>query len=79
MYFIAFFVGFFTGFSLFFLLFFIVRELIFRHGKFIVRRLEKEINVMYDKTQEGTEIIYPNNSKEIFEKEESKIEDLLKS
>lgn len=78
MIFIAFFCGFVLCLIFFTVSYWVLRELIFKYGKFITRKLENEINLFDEATKEGTEIIYPDNSKEIFDKEDSQIEDLLK-
>jgi len=78
MIFIAFFCGFALCLIFFTVSYLVLRELIFKYGKFITRKLENEINLFDEATKEGTEIVYPDNSKEIFDKEDSQIEDLLK-
>lgn len=78
MIFIAFFCGFALCFIFFIVSYLVLRELIFKYGKFITRKLENEINLFDEATKDGTEIIYPDETREIFDKEDSQIEDLLK-
>lgn len=74
-------VGFFCGivftFICFVVAYVILRELIFKYGKPIGRMIENQLNQMESKTQEGTEIVFPNHYEEMFNKDGSTLEDNL--
>ncbi len=78
MIFIAFFCGFALSTIIFITAYFIVRELIFKYGKFITRKIENEVNLLDELTKRGAEIVFPDYSEDIFKKEDSNIQDLLK-
>ena len=68
--------GFIAGIVWVFIGILIIREVIFRFGKQISSKIENDIARMHDATIQTT-IIYPDTTKEIFNKEESNLEDLL--
>jgi len=77
-----FFIGFVAGFAFCFIFFMvsyiILREIIYKYGQQIRRRLEHELDGLEEKTKFGTEIIFPDDSKDIFKNEDTTIDDLVK-
>jgi len=78
MFLLGFILGFMLCFVFFLVSFLTIREIIYKWGKVLRNRVESELNNWEDRTIDKTQIIYPDNSVEIFNKEESKIDDLLK-
>lgn len=74
---VLFLLGFLTCFIFFIVAYITIREIIFKYGKTFVKKIEAEIVRLEDSTKD-TEIIYPNYTQEIFNKENSNLEDLLK-
>lgn len=75
---IGFLLGFTFCFICFFVAFIILREIIYKYGKPLTRKLENELRLMEDACIDGTQIIEPDYSKEVFNAEASTIEDLIK-
>ena len=69
--------GFITALIAVLIFYIIIRELIFKHGKFIRNIVENELNKLDDATLDKTQIVFPNKSKEIFDNENSTLEDLI--
>ena len=76
MFYLGFFLGFFACFIFFLTSYVILKAIISKFGIQIREKTENNISKMGENTI-STQIIYPDNSKEIFNKENTKIEDLL--
>jgi hypothetical protein len=76
---LGFFMGFIFCFFLILLAFIIVREIIFKYGVPIKTIVERALDKFEDKTKNGTTIVFPETTKEIFDETDSKLSDLLKN
>lgn len=55
----------------------IIKEIILKNGVQIKNKIEKEIRILKEATEEGSSIVFPDQSKEIFNNDNSNIKDLL--
>jgi Fe2+ transport system protein B len=78
MFIIGFFTGLIFGIILFLVAYAIMREIIFKWGKPLGRMLENQLNEYADKTSGATQIVYPDLTTEMFNKEGSTLEDIIK-
>lgn len=72
-------VGFLVSFIIFGVSFFLLNIILKRYGSVITERVISQVANLAEKTILKSSIIYPENTKEIFEKEDSHLEDLLKN
>lgn len=56
----------------------VLREIIYKYGKVLRGGIENELNKLVDKTTDGTQIVYPDLVKEMFDKEGSTLADNIR-
>lgn len=75
---VCFFSGFMLCFVFFFVSYVVLKKIIFKYGKEIKRKIEKEIYNLEQPCIDGAEILFPDETVEVFKKQDSKLDDLLK-
>jgi len=80
---IIFLLGFFIGFIFCSFLaitaFIVIKEIMFKYGIPIKHYAERALDNLEEKTKDGTTIVFPETTREIFNKEDSNLSDLLKN